>query len=191
MLHAYHQKEVLEAGCDEVGRGALAGPVVAAAVVWPADLQSTYIQDSKKLSPARRDRVELYICARAVDWAIGQASVEEIDQHNIEKASYLAMHRAVAKLSQRPGLLLIDGCRFKSYPGAAHRCFVRGDALYTSIAAASVIAKRHRDRHMRTLSHAYPAYGWDQNVGYPTAAHRWAMAQHGVTAHHRNTFAVS
>lgn len=179
---------VLEAGCDEAGRGCLAGPVVAAAVILPDDYARPGITDSKKLSEARREELRTFILSEAVACAVGICSPAEIDEINILRASIMAMHRAVEALGVRPGALLIDGNRFTPYPGIPHTTVVKGDAKYANIAAASIIAKTTRDHIMAELSSEYPAYGWQTNKGYPTADHRAAIAAYGPTAHHRRSF---
>ncbi len=187
-LLATHTGLLLEAGLDEAGRGCLAGPVFAAAVVLPPDFAPPLLHDSKLLTPRQRDRLRPLICAEAVAWAVGEASVEEIGSLNIAQASYLAMHRAVAALPVVPAHLLVDGNRFRPLAGFAHTCIVGGDGLYRSIAAASVLAKTFRDERMTALAQEYPAYGWTQNAGYPTAAHRAAIRAHGPTPLHRMGF---
>jgi ribonuclease HII len=188
MLAANYSGKVLEAGLDEAGRGCLAGPVVAAAVVLPGDYWHPLLTDSKLLSRARREQLREEICREALYWAIGQADHAEIDQINILNASFLAMHRAVDQLEQMPDFLLVDGNRFKAYKTIGHACIVKGDSKYFSIAAASVLAKTHRDELMGQLAQAYPHYGWDQNAGYPTIRHRQAIADHGTSPYHRLTF---
>ncbi|MDB5234005.1 MAG: ribonuclease [Hymenobacter sp.] len=187
-LLATHTGHALEAGLDEAGRGCLAGPVFAAAVILPPDFNPRYLNDSKQLSARRREALRPEICAEAVAWAVGQASVEEIDTLNIAQASYLAMHRAVAALAISPAHLLVDGNRFAPLVGFAHTCIVGGDGLYRHIAAASVLAKTFRDEHMQALAAEFPAYGWEQNAGYPTQSHRAAIRAHGPTRHHRPGF---
>ena len=177
-----------EAGLDEAGRGCLAGPVFAAAVILPPDFIPPFLNDSKQVSAKRRVALRPQICEAAVAWAVGQASVEEITSLNIAQASYLAMHRAVQALAVTPTHLAIDGNRFRPLAGFAHTCIIGGDALYRHIAAASVLAKTFRDEHMAALAAQYPAYGWEQNAGYPTAAHRAAIRTHGLTPHHRLGF---
>lgn len=188
MLLSYHTPGLIEAGLDEVGRGCLAGPVVAAAVILPPDYQHPLLTDSKQLSARQREKLREEIGREAVAWAVAEASVAEIDQINIAQASYLAMHRAVDALLVKPEHLLVDGNRFRPYPFVPHTCVVKGDTLYLNIAAASILAKTHRDALMQTLGTAFPAYHWPQNVGYPTAAHRAALRQHGPTPHHRRSF---
>ncbi|MDQ2772172.1 MAG: ribonuclease HII [Bacteroidota bacterium] len=177
-----------EAGLDEAGRGCLAGPVFAAAVILPPDFIPPFLNDSKQVSAKRRALLRPQICESAVAWAVGQASVEEIASLNIAQASYLAMHRAVQALAVTPTHLAVDGNRFRPLGGFAHTCIIGGDALYRHIAAASVLAKTFRDEHMAALAAQYPAYGWEQNAGYPTAAHRAAIRTHGPTPHHRLGF---
>jgi ribonuclease HII len=187
-LLPYHQQHFTEAGCDEAGRGCLAGPVVAAAVILPTDFDHPLLNDSKKMTPAKRDILAVIIKEQAIAYAIGQASPDEIDTINILQASFLAMHRAIDQLQQLPGLLLIDGNRFKPYPGIPHQCIVGGDGLYRSIAAASILAKTYRDEQMVKLHLDFPYYCWGQNKGYPTTKHKQAIAQHGITSHHRKSF---
>lgn len=191
MLQPYFSPELIEAGCDEAGRGCLAGPVVAAAVILPKDFEEEALNDSKQLSESQRERLRPIIEERALAWAVAFVGPEEIDRINILKASFLAMHRAVAQLQLKPELLLIDGNRFAKYPGIPHECMVKGDGRFLSIAAASVLAKTHRDAYMMDLAGQYPEYRWEENKGYPTAAHREAILRYGVTEHHRRTFRVS
>lgn len=179
---------VLEAGCDEAGRGCLAGPVFAAAVILAPDFSHPLLNDSKQLSEAQRDRLRPVIEAEALAWAVASCSPEEIDQMNILNASILAMHRAIGALTLRPERLLIDGNRFKPYEDIPHECIVKGDAKYLSIAAASILAKTYRDEAMQRLHERYPMYGWDRHKGYPTKAHRLAIAEYGVSPEHRRSF---
>jgi ribonuclease HII len=188
LLLATHTGHALEAGLDEAGRGCLAGPVFAAAVVLPADFNPRYLNDSKQLSAKRREVLRPIICAEAVAWAVGQASVEEIGSLNIAQASYLAMHRAVAALAVPPAHLLVDGNRFRPLEGFPHTCIIGGDGLYRNIAAASILAKTFRDEHMQELADQFPEYGWAQNAGYPTQTHRAAIREHGASPHHRMGF---
>ncbi len=188
MLKPFYNADVIEAGLDEVGRGCLAGPVVAAAVILPRNYTHAVLNDSKQLSAKQRERVRTDIERDALAWAIAEVSHEVIDQINILKASFLAMHRAVDDLVVKPEHLLIDGNRFVPYPLIPHTCLVKGDAHYLSIAAASVLAKVHRDQLMERLGREFPAYGWAQNVGYPTPAHRFAIRQFGPTKYHRMSF---
>jgi len=188
MLKSYLNKNILEAGCDEAGRGCLAGPVFAAAVILPEDYSHPILNDSKQLSHKQREKLRLEIEKDALAWAVGICSPEEIDEINILNASFLAMHRAVEKLSIRPEHLLIDGNRFKPYPGIPHSCIVKGDSKFFSIAAASVLAKTYRDDLMESLHLEFPHYHWDSNKGYPTMAHRTAIMEFGTTVHHRMSF---
>ncbi len=188
MLIASYTGHALEAGLDEAGRGCLAGPVFAAAVILPPDFNPRFLNDSKQLSARRREALRPEICAESVAWAVGQATVEEISRLNIAQASYLAMHRAVAALGVAPAHLLVDGNRFRPLAGVDHTCIIGGDGLYRSIAAASILAKTFRDEHMQALAAEFPAYGWDQNAGYPTARHREAIRVHGPSPHHRMGF---
>jgi ribonuclease HII len=189
-LDAFHTAGRIEAGCDEAGRGCLAGPVVAAAVILPPRVRLPGLDDSKKLSAAAREALRPLIEQRAVAWAVASASPEEVDRINILNASFLAMHRAIDALAQRPQHLLIDGNRFKRYADLPHTCVVQGDGRYRAIAAASVLAKTHRDALMLHAHAEHPAYGWDRNMGYPTAEHRAAIRTHGITALHRRTFTL-
>lgn len=188
MLKSHHTPNILEAGLDEVGRGCLAGPVVAAAVILPPDYCHPVLTDSKQLSHRQRNKLQVDIRRDAIAWAIAEVSPADIDKINILKASFLAMHRATDALSTRPEHLLVDGNRFTPYPMVPHTCIIKGDSLYLSIAAASVLAKTYRDELMEQLGLTYPAYGWAQNVGYPTAYHRSAIREHGTTPHHRMSF---
>lgn len=188
MLELHFDSNKIEAGCDEAGRGCLAGPVFAAAVILPPDFKSELLNDSKKLNEKNRYALREVIEAEAVAWAVGQVDVEEIDKINILKAAFLAMHRAVDQLQKRPESLLIDGNRFTPYPKIPHLCMVKGDAKFMSIAAASILAKTYRDDHMKELDQEYPEYGWAQNKGYPTKTHRAAIAKYGATTHHRTSF---
>ncbi len=187
-LLASHTGHPHEAGLDEAGRGCLAGPVFAAAVILPPDFSPPFLHDSKQLTARRREALRATICAEAVAWAVGEATVAEIEALNIAQASYLAMHRAVAALGVPAAHLLVDGNRFRPYPNLAHTCAVGGDGRFRHIAAASILAKTFRDEHMAALAAEFPAYGWAQNAGYPTAAHRAALRAHGPTPHHRLSF---
>lgn len=180
--------QLYEAGLDEAGRGCLAGPVFAAAVILPPDFIPPFLNDSKQLSAKRRAVLRPQICEAALAWAVAQASVEEIASLNIAQASYLAMHRAVRALQVVPTHLVVDGNRFRPLAGYAHTCVIGGDGLYRHIAAASVLAKTFRDEHMDNLAREFPEYGWQQNAGYPTAAHRAAIRAHGPSPHHRMGF---
>lgn len=191
MLQQYLKYGRLEAGCDEAGRGCLAGPVFAAAVILPENYVDEYLNDSKKLSEHQRDKLRPTIERDALAWAVGIVTPQEIDRINILNASFLAMHRAIAALTVKPEFLLIDGNRFNPYPGIPHSCIVKGDATYMSIAAASVLAKTHRDEYMYAIARDYPDYRWDRNKGYPTRDHRAAIAAHGTTPHHRLSFRLT
>lgn len=188
MLKPYFGDGIREAGCDEAGRGCLAGPVYAAAVILPKRYRNRDLNDSKKLTAGQRERLRDEITARAVAWKIASCSNREIDTMNILRASITAMHRAIAGLKEEPLLLLIDGNRFYVYNNIPHHTIVRGDSTYLSIAAASVLAKTERDRHMEELDALYPQYGWRHNRGYPTADHRRAIREHGITPYHRLSF---
>jgi ribonuclease HII len=190
MLKPYYDKQYREAGVDEAGRGCLAGPVVAAAVILPPD-SALSVDDSKKLTATQRLELRQQIIRHALAYCVAQASAEEIDRLNILNATFLAMHRAIAGLSLSPQLLLIDGNRFKPFACLPHHCIIQGDAQYQSIAAASILAKTWRDEYMQNLDNQYPAYGWARNVGYPTAQHRRAVIEHGFSPHHRKSFRVS
>ena len=188
MLKAYFQKELLEAGCDEAGRGCLAGPVVAAAVILPKKFRHKTLNDSKQLSEKKRLELVPIIKQKAIAWAIGVVSPKEIDEINILNASYLAMHRAVDQLTQKPELLLIDGNRFKPKQDIPFECIIKGDGKFYSIAAASVLAKTHRDELMKALALEHPGYGWETNMGYPTREHRDGLKSLGSNEHHRMSF---
>ncbi|MGK7396510.1 MAG: ribonuclease HII [Candidatus Cyclobacteriaceae bacterium M3_2C_046] len=189
MLKGYFSEKVMvEAGCDEAGRGCLAGPVVAAAVILPRNFSHKVLNDSKQLSRTQREEMRLEVLDAAVDYAIAEVSNEEIDQINILNASFLAMHRALDHLKVIPELLLIDGNRFNPYGNIKHECIIEGDGLYFSIAAASILAKTHRDQLMWKWAENYPGYGWETNVGYATRAHRKALKELGPTPLHRKSF---
>jgi ribonuclease HII len=188
MLHRYFQETLLEAGCDEAGRGCLAGPVVAAAVILPPQFDIRLLRDSKTLTTAKRERLRMHIEKNALAWAVSSTCNELIDNLNILQASFVSMHKAIDQLPVKPELLLIDGNRFKPYPGIAHQCLVKGDANYASIAAASILAKTYRDELMQDYHGRYPEYGWDRNKGYPTIDHRAAIENYGVTPLHRLSF---
>jgi ribonuclease HII len=190
MLEAYFRKGTVEAGCDEAGRGCLAGPVFAAAVILPADFYHPLLNDSKQVSEKDRDTLRPYIEQHAVAWAVAMSDHEEIDRINILKASFKAMHQAIDDLSVRPELLLIDGHIFPPYMGIAHKCIVKGDAKYASIAAASILAKTYRDEYMMALHTQYPEYGWNENKGYGTVLHRKQIKAHGISPYHRKTFGI-
>lgn len=180
----------IEAGVDEAGRGCLAGPVVAAAVILPKDFHHPFLNDSKQLSRKRRDELRIIIENESIAWAIGRASVEEIDTINILQASFLAMHRAISQLKPQPEFLLIDGNRFKKYPDIEHNSIIGGDGKFLSIAAASVLAKTHRDEEMEMLHENHPEYCWDRNMGYGTVLHRDALIKYGYCIHHRKSFTL-
>ncbi len=188
MLAPYFNIDEIEAGCDEAGRGCLAGPVFAAAVILPKDFEHPLLNDSKLMSEKNRDILQLIIEKEAIAWAVATVDPLEIDEINILNASFLAMHRAVDQLKVRPTSLLIDGNRFNKYPEITHHCIVKGDSKYLSIAAASVLAKTYRDRYMKKAALENPGYDWHSNKGYPTKAHRRAIAALGVTPHHRKSF---
>lgn len=188
MLLSSFTPDLIEAGCDEVGRGCLAGPVVAAAVVLPKHYKHELLNDSKKLSKAARTILQVDIERDALAWAVAEVSSTEIDEINILNASFKAMHRAIQKLNVKPQFLLVDGNRFKSDSDIPFECIIKGDGAYLSIAAASVLAKNYRDELMSKLSEQYPGYGWHKNVGYPTGEHRNGIRTLGVTPHHRKTF---
>ena len=188
MLKLFQTEGVIEAGCDEAGRGCLAGDVYAAAVILPPDFENALLNDSKQLTEAQRYQLREVIEKEAVAWAVGIVTAAEIDKINILRASILAMHRAVDGLKVRPQHLLIDGNKFSPYPGITHNTIVKGDATYMSIAAASILAKTYRDDYMLALAREYPMYDWNSNKGYPTAKHRAAIREFGVSPHHRMSF---
>mgnify|MGYP000949521393 FL=1 len=188
MLLPFLNKDLLEAGGDEAGRGCLAGAVYAAAVVLPPDFEHETLTDSKQLTPHQRYALREVIEREAIDWAIGRVDPQEIDEINILNASFLAMHRALDQLKIRPQFLLIDGNRFRPYRNLPYRTIVKGDGKYLSIAAASILAKTYRDDYMTELDAAYPQYGWKQNKGYPTRQHRLAIRKYGSTPFHRLTY---
>ena len=188
MLQSFLIAGRVEAGCDEAGRGCLAGPVTAAAVILPPDFSNELLNDSKQLTERQRDRLRPIIEREAVAWAVAMVSPQEIDHMNILRASITAMHRALDQLLVRPEAILVDGNRFYPYHDIPHTTIVKGDGKLMSIAAASVLAKTHRDELMRHLDEEFPQYGWAKNKGYPTPDHRAAIAAHGVSPHHRRTF---
>ena len=190
MLKKYFRRHLIEAGCDEAGRGCLAGPVYAAAVILPHDFQNELLNDSKKLTEEERNELRPIIEKEAIGWAVATASNIEIDSINILNASFLAMHRAISKLNMYPELLLIDGNRFKKYPNIEHKCIIKGDGIYMSIAAASVLAKTYRDDFMLQIHNEYPQYFWNKNKGYGTLKHRNAIIDSGFSPFHRKTFNV-
>lgn len=188
MLKNYYEQGRVEAGCDEAGRGCLAGSVYAAAVILPPDYHNERLNDSKKLTARQRYALRQDIERDAVAWAVGVVTPQEIDQINILNASILAMHRALDQLQVRPEAIIVDGNRFKPYHDLPHTTIVKGDCKYLSIAAASILAKTYRDDEMVRLAQEYPDYDWQHNMGYPTRKHREAIRQHGITPYHRRTF---
>lgn len=191
MLQSFFQTEHLEAGCDEAGRGCLAGPVFAAAVVLPQDFYHPLLNDSKQLSEKDRYTLRPIIEKEAVAWAVSSLCNQQIDAINILKASFKCMHQAVDQLTVRPGLLLIDGNRFTPYPFVPHQCIIGGDGKYASIAAASILAKTYRDDHMKELHHLLPQYNWHKNKGYATRDHQQALTLHGPSPFHRTSFRLN
>ena len=187
----FSNKETIECGCDEAGRGCLAGPVVAAAVILPQDFSHPLLNDSKKLSDKQRRFLRPIIEQNAIAYCVGFVSNQEIDKINILQASFLAMNRAVEGLKQKPELLLIDGNRFNNKTDIAFQCIVKGDSLYQSIAAASILAKTYRDDYMLNLHKEFPKYHWDKNMGYPTKQHRQAIIENGISPFHRKSFNLS
>ena len=187
-LLSYLHADLTEAGCDEAGRGPLAGPVFAAAVILPKGFHHPLLNDSKKMTEKARETLRPIIEREAIAWAVEEVSAEEIDTINILNASITGMQRAVRKLAVKPDFLLIDGNRFKPFDGYAYQCIVKGDGKFASIAAASVLAKTCRDEYMRNLSREFPQYGWERNMGYPTKEHIEAIINHGYTIHHRKSF---
>ncbi|UII33023.1 ribonuclease HII [Fulvivirga ulvae] len=188
MLLSFFSDSKLEAGCDEAGRGCLAGPVVAAAVILPRDYKHPELNDSKQLPRKKRDAIRLEIEKEAICWAVSFVDNHEIDKVNILNASYLAMNRAVDQLKSIPELLLIDGNRYKAHNEIPFECIIKGDGKYYSIAAASILAKTYRDEYMCELAKQHPEYQWQSNMGYPTVAHREAIKLHGITDFHRRSF---
>ncbi len=190
MLKSAFSDLFTEAGCDEAGRGCLAGPVFASAVILPSDYSNSDLDDSKKLSAIKREKLRHVIESEAIAWAVAMVDNHEIDRINILNASILAMHRALEQLRIQPGLILVDGNRFKPYSNVPHHCIIKGDGIYLSIAAASVLAKTYRDEYMLKLSESFPVYGWNRNKGYPTLEHRKAILAEGFSPYHRKTFSV-
>ena len=190
MLLPYLEKDRIEAGCDEAGRGCLAGAVFAAAVILPPGFHNETLNDSKQLTEKQREALRPIIESEAISWAVGIVTPAEIDRINILKASFLAMHRAIEQLKVDPAHLLIDGNRFTPYPGISHTTIVKGDGKYLSIAAASILAKTHRDEYMNRLNSEHPGYLWNENKGYPTKAHRDAIRTYGTTPYHRKSFTL-
>ncbi len=189
-LRSHFQEELTEAGCDEAGRGCYAGPVFAAAVILPSGFFHPLLNDSKQVKEDDRNTLRVFIEANALAWAVAQVDQEEIDRINILRASFKAMHLALDRLKTRPRLILVDGNRFDRYKRIPHRCVVKGDAIFASIAAASILAKTWRDEHMRTLHHEFPHYRWDNNKGYGTKEHRDAIGRFGLCRHHRRSFNI-
>ena len=187
-LKNYMNADLIEAGCDEAGRGPLAGPVFAAAVILPKDFYHPLLNDSKKMTEKAREELRPIIEREAIAWAVVEVSAEEIDTINILNASIAGMQRAVRKLKVKPEFLLIDGNKFKPFDDYKYQCVVKGDATYASIAAASVLAKTYRDEYMRKLAKEFPQYGWERNMGYPTKEHVQGIIEHGYTEHHRKSF---
>lgn len=188
MLKSHYYDNLVEAGCDEAGRGCLAGSVYAAAVILPPDYENDLLNDSKKLTAKKRYALREVIQRDALAWAVGIVTPEEIDKINILNASFLAMHRALDQLSLRPEAVIVDGNRFKSYQDLPFTTIVKGDGKYLSIAAASVLAKTYRDDYMLSLAKEYPQYDWQSNMGYPTKKHRQAIRDHGITPYHRKSY---
>ena len=188
MLKSHYYESLIEAGCDEAGRGCLAGSVYAAAVILPSDYQNELLNDSKKLTAKKRYALREEIERDAIAWAVGIVTPEEIDKINILNASFLAMHRALDQLSVRPEAVIVDGNRFKPYQDLPSTTIVKGDGKYLSIAAASILAKTYRDDYMLSLAEEYPEYDWQSNMGYPTKKHRQAIREHGITPYHRKSY---
>ncbi|MBF1603917.1 MAG: ribonuclease HII [Prevotella sp.] len=188
MLKSHYYENLIEAGCDEAGRGCLAGSVYAAAVILPPDYQNELLNDSKKLTAKKRYALREEIERDAISWAVGIVTPEEIDKINILNASFLAMHRALDQLSVRPEAVIVDGNRFKPYQDLPSTTIVKGDGKYLSIAAASILAKTYRDDYMLSLAEEYPQYDWQSNMGYPTKKHRQAIREHGITPYHRKSY---
>lgn len=188
MLKSHYYDHLVEAGCDEAGRGCLAGSVYAAAVIFPADYENEELNDSKQMSASKRYALREVIKRDALAWAVGVVTPEEIDKINILNASFLAMHRALDQLKLRPEGIIVDGNRFKPYQQLPYTCIVKGDGKYLSIAAASILAKTYRDDYMDQLAEEYPQYDWKSNKGYPTRKHREAIRQYGITPYHRKSY---
>jgi ribonuclease HII len=188
MLRSSFSANKLEAGCDEVGRGCLAGPVVAAAVILPKNYRHKLLTDSKQLSKKNRELIKDDIVKDAISYAIAEINNEEVDKINVLKASFVAMHRALDQFQISPELILVDGNRFIPYHNIPFECIIKGDSKFLSIAAASILAKTYRDQLMENLSLEHPEYGWERNVGYPTKEHRAAIKAHGITKYHRKSF---
>ena len=191
MLETYYTEDLIEAGCDEAGRGCLAGPVHAAAVILPKDFKHELLNDSKKLNEKQRNELRIIIESESIAWHVASVDQKTIDEINILNASYLAMHIAIRNLKDRPELLLIDGNRFREYKDIPHKCIIKGDGKYMSIAAASVLAKTHRDDYMKTIHKEFPEYEWNKNKGYPTQTHKRKIFELGHCTHHRMTFKLN
>jgi len=191
MLKKFYTTREIEAGCDEAGRGCLAGPVFAGAVILPKNFSHPLLNDSKKLSEKQRNQLRPIIETEAISWSVAMVNNQEIDMHNILRASIICMHRALDKLEKEPSLILVDGNKFYPFKSIKHHCIIKGDGKYNSIAAASVLAKTHRDEYMKKLHKRFPKYNWHQNMGYPTKKHRLALMSYGTTKYHRKTFKVS
>lgn len=191
MLFPFYQKEFVEAGCDEAGRGCLAGPVFAAAVILPTTFKHKLLTDSKQLGEEDRYALRKVIQKKAIAYAVAQVDHDEIDRINILNASFLAMHKALDQLTEQFGFILIDGNRFKKYKEVPHECIIKGDGKYYSIAAASILAKTYRDDYMKNIAEEHPEYEWASNKGYPTIKHRNAVLTHGFSPYHRRTFRVT
>ena len=190
LLNAYTD-DLVEAGCDEAGRGCLAGPVFAAAVILPKNYSNDLLNDSKQISAKKRHLLREAIEANALAWQVAFCDPGEIDEMNILNASFEAMHRALSKLQQRPELILVDGNRFRPFPGIPHHCIIKGDGIFNSIAAASILAKTYRDEYMEKIDLEHPEYHWKKNKGYPSREHRDAIARFGITPHHRKSFRLN
>lgn len=190
MLEKFYKPNILEAGCDEAGRGCLAGPVFAAAVILPPDFDLPSLNDSKKLTEKQREELRPIIEEQAIAWAVAEVTHTEIDEINILNASFLAMHRAIEKLKKTPQHLIIDGNRFKQYKKIPHTCIIKGDGKYMAIAAASVLAKTYRDDYMLKIHEEFPYYFWNKNKGYPTPLHRKGIRKYGACIYHRKTFTL-
>ncbi len=190
MLPSYYQKTLVEAGCDEAGRGCYAGPVFAAAVILPKNFKHPLLNDSKQVGEKQRLVLKEVIESNAIAWSVASVEVEEIDAINILKASFKAMHKAIGQLKLLPEFLLIDGNRFIAYPKIPHICIVKGDGKFASIAAASILAKTHRDAYMEKLHQQFPQYGWNRNKGYGTLEHRIGIEKNGLCIHHRKSFNI-
>lgn len=191
MLKPFYQEKLTEAGCDEAGRGCLAGPVFAAAVILPGDFYHPLLNDSKQVTEKNRNELRTIIESSAITYAVASIDNDEIDRINILKASFKAMHLALDNLKKKPGLLLIDGNRFAPYKKIPHRCIIKGDAIFASVAAASILAKTYRDEYMLQLHDEFPGYSWNTNKGYGTELHRLAIEQHGLCKYHRKSFRLA